>query len=408
MKYIVVLGDGMADYAVPELKNRTPLQSADLPFVDSLARRGTLGMVKTVPEGMSPGSDTANLSVMGYDPCVYYSGRSPFEAASMGIPMAKTDITFRCNLVTLSDESTYEERVMLDHGADEISSAEAKELIAEVDRTFGTPQIKFYPGVSYRHLMVWENGPYDWRLTPPHDILGKKIADFLPAGKSSETVAAMMKKSVEFLAGHPVNRQRRQKGLRPANSIWIWGEGKKPLLSGFTEKYGLKGAVISAVDLIKGIGICAGLESIDVPGATGTIHSNFRGKAEAALAALQKGLDFVYIHLEAPDECGHRGEINNKVKAIELIDREVVGVLRERLDATGEAYKLMFLPDHATPLSLRTHTSDPVPFLIYDSSNERDNPDYTYDERCAAGTGLYVDKGYRLIDFFLKNEEASV
>ena len=291
---------------------------------------------------------------------------------------------------------------MLDHSADEISSAEAKELIAVVGRTFGTPQITFYPGISYRHLMVWENGPYDWQLTPPHDILGKKIGDFLPVGKSSEIVAAMMKKSVELLADHPVNRQRRQKGLRPANSIWIWGEGKKPLLSSFTEKYGLKGAVISAVDLIKGIGLCAGLESIDVPGATGTIHTNFRGKADAALAALQRGLDFVYIHLEAPDECGHRGEIHNKVKSIELIDREVVGVLRERLDATGEAYKLMFLPDHATPLSLRTHTSDPVPFLIYDSSNEQDNPDYTYDEHCAAGTGLYVDEGCRLMDFFLK------
>lgn len=396
----------MADYALPELKNRTPLQSADMLFVDSLARRGTLGMVKTVPEGMSPGSDTANLSVMGYDPCVYYSGRSPFEAASMGIPMLETDISFRCNLVTLSDEGTYEERIMLDHSADEITSAEAKELIAEVGSAFGTPHIKFYPGFSYRHLMVWENGPYDWRLTPPHDILGKKIADFLPAGKSSETLAAMMKKSVELLADHPVNRQRRQKGLRPANSIWIWGEGKKPLLSGFTEKYGLKGAVISAVDLIKGIGLCAGLEPIDVPGATGNIHTNFRGKAEAALAALQKGLDFVYIHMEAPDECGHRCEINNKVKSIELIDREVVGVLQQHLNATGDAYKLMFLPDHATPLSLRTHTSEPVPFLIYDSSNEQDNPDYTYDEHCAAGTGLYLDKGYRLMDFFLKNEEA--
>jgi 2,3-bisphosphoglycerate-independent phosphoglycerate mutase len=396
----------MADYAVPELKNRTPLQAADMPIIDSLAKKGTLGMVKTVPEGMNPGSDTANLSVMGYDPCVYYSGRSPFEAVSMGVPIAETDITFRCNLVTLSDEVTYEERVMLDHSADEISSAEAKELIAEIGRTFGTPYIKFYPGVSYRHLMVWENGPYDWRLIPPHDILDKKITNFLPAGKSSETVAAMMKKSVELLADHPVNRQRRENGLRPANSIWIWGEGKKPLLSSFTEKYGLKGAVISAVDLIKGIGLCAGLESIDVPGATGTIHTNFRGKAEAAFAALQKGLDFVYVHLEAPDECSHRCEINNKVKSIELIDREVVGVLRERLDATGEPYKLMFLPDHATPLSLRTHTSDPVPFLIYDSSNEQDNPDYTYDECCAAGAGLYVDKGYRLMDFFLKNGEA--
>lgn len=396
----------MADYAVPELKNRTPLQSATMPIVDSLARKGTLGMVKTVPDGLSPGSDTANLSVMGYDPCVYYSGRSPFEAASMGISISETDITFRCNLVTLSDEGTYEERVILDHSADEISSAEAKELITEVGSAFGTPHIKFYPGVSYRHLMVWENGPYDWQLTPPHDILGKKIGNFLPAGKSSETVTAMMKKSMELLTDHPVNRQRRQNGLRPANSIWIWGEGKKPKLPGFTEKYGLKGAVISAVDLIKGIGLCVGLESIDVPGATGTIHSNFRGKADAALAALKKGVDFVYIHLEAPDECGHRCEINNKVKSIELIDREVVGALRESLDAAGEVYKLMFLPDHATPLSLRTHTNDPVPFLIYDSSHEQDNPDYTYDEQCAAKTGLYVDKGYRLMDFFLKNEEA--
>ncbi len=408
MKYIVVLGDGMADYAVPELNNRTPLQCAHKPFIDGLAAKGMLGMVKTVPQGMAPGSDTANLSVMGYDPVVYYSGRSPFEAASMGIPITESDITFRCNLVTLSEEEVYEERVMLDHSADEISSAEAKEIIAEVSKAFATSYIKFFPGISYRHLMLWENGPYDWRLTPPHDIIGKKVANFLPAGKGSETVTAMMKKSAEFLMNHPVNRERLKKGLRPANSIWIWGEGKKPLLSSFTEKYGLKGAVISAVDLIKGIGLCAGLESIDVPGATGNIHSNFKGKAEAALIALQKGLDFVYIHLEAPDECGHRSEISNKVKSIELIDSDVVGSLLKSLDTAGEPYKLMFLPDHATPLSLRTHTSDPVPFLIYDSENEQHNSGCTYDEACAAKSGLNIEKGHELMNFFLKNLEAKL
>jgi len=405
MKYVVVLGDGMADYPVNELSNKTPLQYANKPVIDGLARKGIIGLVKTVPDDMPPGSDTANMAVMGYNPREYYSGRSPFEAASMGVKMLETDVTFRCNLVTLSADEPYDEKVMLDHSADEITTAEAAELIEAIKKHFATEEIKFYPGISYRHLMLWHNGPYKWNLTPPHDILGKKIKDYLPKGERSEVIDKMMRQSNAILAEHEINKRRVARGLRPANSIWIWGEGKKPLLSSFYAKYKLTGSVISAVDLIKGLGLCAGFDSIDVEGATGTIHTNFVGKAKAAVAELKKGKDFVYVHLEAPDECGHRGEIMNKVKSIELIDEQVVKVIVEELNKANIDFKLMLLPDHATPLSRRTHTHDRVPFLIYQSNMEKDKVQ-TYDEICAKNAEFYIEDGYKLMDYFINGRLA--
>jgi len=402
MKYIVVLGDGMADYPVEELNNKTPLQYANTPAIDYMAKHGILGMVKTVPEGMPAGSDTANMAVFGYDPFVYYSGRSPFEAASMRVPMLDTDITFRCNLVTVSEDETYEEKIMLDHSAGEITTAEAGELIKAVSEYLSTEAIKFYPGISYRHLMIWANGPYEWNLTPPHDILGKKVKDYMPKGLNSEVIEEMIKKSSQFLSQHDINKKRVAKGLNPANSIWIWGEGKKPLLSSFYEKYKLKGSVISAVDLIKGIGLCAGLDVIDVDGATGNVNTNYIGKAKAALTELAKGNDFVYIHVEAPDECGHRYEIENKYKSIEYIDNQIVKVIKDEMERIGEDYKMIILPDHPTPLALRTHTSEPVPFLIYQSNDEKDNLNGNYDEFTAKDTELYFPEGYKLMDYFLK------
>ncbi len=402
MKYIVVLGDGMADYPVEELNNKTPIQYASTPTIDYMAKHGIIGMVKTVPEGMPAGSDTANMAVFGYNPAVYYSGRSPFEAASMRVPMLDTDITFRCNLVTVSEGEPYEEKIMLDHSAGEITTEEARELISELSEYLSADGIKFYPGISYRHLMIWDCGPYQWTLTPPHDILGKKVKDYMPKGLNSEVIEEMTKKSSQFLSQHPINKKRVAKGLNPANSIWIWGEGKKPLLSDFYEKYKLKGSVISAVDLVKGIGLCAGLDIIDVEGATGNIDTNYIGKARAALAELAKGNDFVYVHVEAPDECGHRHEIENKYKAIEYIDNQIVKVIKDEMERIGEDYKMMILPDHPTPLALRTHTSDPVPFLIYQSNDKVDNPSGSYDEFAAKETGLYFPEGYKLMDYFLK------
>ncbi|MDX9871609.1 MAG: cofactor-independent phosphoglycerate mutase [Clostridia bacterium] len=402
MKYIVVLADGMADYPLAELGNKTPLQAAQTPSLNYLAQYGQVGMVKTIPDGMPPGSDTANLSVMGYDPAVYYFGRSPFEAVSMGLELAPTDVVFRTNVVTLSEEEPYAEKIILDHSADEISSAEARELIEAVQQKLGTEKMQFFPGVSYRHILVWQEAPFDFQFTPPHDILGQKIANFLPRGPYGHIFLEMMQQSSLILSEHPVNLQRRQRGLKPANSIWIWGEGKKPALPGFYEKYGLKGSVISAVDLIKGIGLCAGLDALEVAGATGNYNTNYEGKARAALDALESGQDFVYIHLEGPDECGHRREIENKVKAIESIDARIVRPIMEEMSARGEEYSLMVLPDHPTPLCLRTHTSEPVPFLLYRSAAGEYDPARIYDEDGAKKTGLFIEQGHSLMDYFIK------
>lgn len=405
MKYIVILGDGMSDYPVPQLNNKTPLQYAKKPNIDFLARHGQVGMVKTIPDGIAPGSDAANLSVMGYNPKEYYTGRSPLEAVSMGIKLTETDLALRCNLVTLSEkESEYCDKIMVDYSSDEISTNEAAELIKVVNSHFKSDMIVFYSGISYRHCMVWKEGPLGFECTPPHDILDKSIGDFLPKGNSSEVLQDMMIESYKLLKDHPVNKSRIQKGLKPANSIWLWGQGRKPSLSSFNEKYKIKGSVISAVDLIKGIGICAGLNSVDVEGATGNIHTNFLGKAHAALKELEAGQDFVYVHIEAPDECGHRYEIENKVRSIELIDEQVVGPILENLDKNYPDYKILVLPDHPTPLSLRTHTSEPVPFIIYQKSKARLNNIEGYDEFQAKESGLVINDGYTLMDRFINTK----
>ncbi|MGI6120156.1 MAG: cofactor-independent phosphoglycerate mutase [Desulfosporosinus sp.] len=404
MKYIVVLADGMADYPIDKLNNKTPLEFAKTPNFDFFAANGKMGMVKTVPDTFLPGSDTANLSVLGYDPEKYYSGRSPFEAASIGIPLKLTDITFRCNLVTLSEEEPYEEKVILDYSADEITTEEATELIKTVNGYFITKEMEFYPGISYRHILVWHNAPMDYTLIPPHDILERKISEYLPTGEDSALLLKMMKESYEFLKEHPVNIKRKERGLRPANSIWLWGEGHKPALTSFLEKYNIKGSIISAVDLIKGIGICSGMNIIEVEGATGNVHTNYVGKANAALEALVSGQDFVYIHVEAPDECGHRAELENKVLSIELIDKEIVGTLLEGLK--GQDFKLMVLPDHPTPISMRTHTLDPVPFVIYDSTKHAAKQ-AVFNEKSASDTGIYVEKGYKLMDMFILDKAIS-
>ncbi|NLK21878.1 MAG: cofactor-independent phosphoglycerate mutase [Epulopiscium sp.] len=401
MKYVVILGDGMADEPIKELGNKTPLQYAKKPTIDYLAEHGEVGKVHTIPKGMNPGSDTANLSVMGYDPMRYYSGRSPLEAVSMGVEIMDTDVTFRCNLVTVTDDGEYEEKVILDHSSDEISTEEAKILIKDVNEHFKTKEIEFFPGISYRHLMVWHGGSKEFNLTPPHDILGKSIKNYLPEGKQSDIIFKMMKESYKFLSQHPINKERIIKGLKPANSIWIWGEGSKPKLPSFEKKYGLKGSVISAVDLIKGIGLCAGLKSIDVEGATGNIHTNFEGKAMAAINELKNGQDFVYVHVEAPDECGHRNELENKIKSIELLDKKVIKVIKEQLDLLEEDYKLMILPDHPTPIRLRTHTSEPVPYLIYHKKKEKLNPKQVYDEINMNINNNSFSKGHELMDYFL-------
>ena len=401
MKYVVILCDGMADYAVKELSGKTPLESAHTPNFDYMAKYGEVGTVRTVPEGMTPGSDTANLSVMGYDPKVYYTGRSPFEAISAGIDISGSDMVFRCNFVTLSDDEPYEKKLMLDHSSDEITSEESRELIDEMNRYFKTDDIKFYPGISYRNIMVWKNGPADFKLTPPHDIIGKNIDEYIKGNGSNKIIFDMMRKSSEILTKHPVNIRRRDRGLNMGNSMWIWGEGKKPSLVSFRDKYGLDGAVISAVDLIKGIGICCSLDSIDVEGATGNVNTNYCGKAEAALSALKNGKDFVYIHIEAPDECGHRHEIENKVKAIEQIDQKIAGVILDRIGEIDKDYRIMVLPDHPTPLELRTHTNEPVPFLIYDSTKKVSEGNNKYTEKAAAMTQLKINEGYRLMDYFL-------
>lgn len=400
MKYIVVLGDGMADYPVEELGGKTPLEAARKPNIDSLARRGEVGTVRTVPAGMPPASDVANLSVMGYDPARYYTGRSPLEAVSMGLELGPTDVAFRCNLVTLSDEPAYADKTMVDYCSEEISTEEARQLVAEVERRLGTEAISFHTGISYRHCMIWKGGPLKCGLTPPHDISQRVVRDYLPPGETGRTILGMMQESHSFLRDHPVNRARRGRGLRPANSIWLWGEGTKPAITPFRDKYGLEGSVVSAVDLIKGLGICAGLRSVDVEGATGNIDTNFRGKAEAALAELRSGRDFAYVHLEAPDECGHRHELENKVRSIELIDSDVVGTLLAGLEGLG-AYRMLVLPDHPTPLSIRTHASDPVPFLIYEKGAERESGVASYDEAQARTTGLHIEVGHTLMDRFL-------
>lgn len=401
MKYLVMLCDGMADEPNEALGNSTPMEKANKPCMDSLAAKAEVGIVKTVAEGLKPGSDVANLSVLGYEPAVYYSGRSPLEAASIGIDLKDTDVTLRCNLVTLSDEEDYEKKTILDYCADDISSEEAKILIEYIQEKLGNDKFRFYPGVSYRHCLVWSNGnPHPGVLTPPHDITGKVITDYIPKGEAVDELYDLMKKSYDLLKDHPVNKARIARGKRPANSIWLWGEGTKPLLDNFSEKFGKKGSMISAVDLLKGIAICAGMNSVDVEGATGYLDTNFDGKCKAAIEEFKKGADLVYIHVEAPDECGHRGEIENKVKAIEMIDEHILAPVVEFLRGYDD-FAVLVCPDHPTPLSIRTHTSTPVPYLIYDSKNEIDSGVKVFCEKEARETGDYIEKGFTMMNYFL-------
>jgi len=402
MKYIVLLADGMADYPMEALGGKTPLEAVSLPHINGLARRGEVGMVQTIPAGMSPGSDTANLSVMGYAPEIYHTGRSPLEAASMGVEMKPTDITFRCNLVTVTDEADYSAKTMVDHSSGEITTEEARELIGFLRTHLENDFLKLYPGVSYRHLLVWDQGPEDFSLTPPHDILDQPVAAHLPQGSGAAVILGLMEKSHQLLKDHPVNLARQARGLRPANSAWIWGEGKKPRLDSFKDKYGLEGAVISAVDLINGIGVCAGLEPIVVPGATGTIHTNFAGKAQGAIDALTGGKDFVYIHLEAPDECGHQGDLAGKMKSMELIDEKVVAPILAALDAREMPYRFLVLPDHRTPIVRRTHTSEPVPYVLFDSTRVQPERDQAFTEPSGEASGNYFASGHGLMDYFIK------
>lgn len=402
MKYLILVPDGAGDNDIESLGGMTPLEVAKIPNMDSLGARGEVGSVATIPPGIAPGSDAANLSVMGYDPTVYLTGRSPLEAASIGIDMKDTDVAFRTNIITLVGEGEYEDLIIMDHSAGDISTQEADQLIKAVNEAFSDDEIKFYTGTSYRHCMIVHNGDSDFDLTPPHDVLGKAVKANLPKGKGSEFIEAMMRKSYEILKDHPVNISRRENGLNPANSLWIWGQGKKPALSSFFEKYGINGAAISAVDLIKGIAICAGLESIEVEGATGTLHTNFEGKAQATIEAFKAGADFIYLHLEGPDECSHQGDMEGKIKCLELIDEKVLKAILEYFEKSGEDYKILVLPDHKTPLSIRTHSSDPVPFVLFDSRLKKIfNSQNQFNERSGAN-GVFFESGHKLADYFFK------
>lgn len=401
MKYLLLVGDGMADEPRPELDGRTPLQYAATPHMDRVAACGEIGLVRTVPEGYPPGSDVANLSLLGYDPRRYYTGRAPLEAVSMGIDLADDDVAFRCNLVTLSGDGAYATREMADYSAGEISSAEAQQLIDHLNESLGSAELQFYAGISYRHLLVWRGGPGRTVLVPPHDISGRVVQDHLPTGEGADVLRDLMVASSRLLPEHPVNRERRARGLPEANSVWFWGQGRRPALPAFGDRWGLAGAVISAVDLIKGIGLCAGMESIDVEGATGTIHTNFRGKAEAALRALADGRDFVLVHVEAPDEASHQGDLATKIRAIEEIDRQVLGEVLYGLEQIGP-FRVMVLPDHATPLRTRTHADVPVPFACMQGDRREPNPARSFDEVCAAGSGLFIPHGHELLSHFLQ------
>lgn len=391
----------MADYAVPEFDGKTVLDVANKPNMDYMSENGELGMVKTVPEGMKPGSDVANLSVLGYDVRNCYTGRSPLEAASIGVNLKDNDVTFRANLVTLSDDEPFENKVMMDYSAGEISSEEAAELIAAVEKELHTDFLHFYSGVSYRHLLVWTGGSTNINLTPPHDISDKAIGNYLPKGDNADKLLELMRRSNEILKNHPVNQKRVKEGKRPATSVWFWGEGTKPKIDNFEQKFGISGSMISAVDLLKGIAICADMKSIDVPGATGNWDSNFYGKAQAAFDTLTKdGADFVYIHMEAPDECGHQGNAEKKKFSVEIIDEKVVGFLRKALESHNIDYKMMILPDHPTPITLKTHVSDPVPYIIYSSRGGKKSGLF-YNEENGNKTGIFFESGVELMKHFL-------
>ncbi|CDE73060.1 proposed homoserine kinase [Acidaminococcus sp. CAG:917] len=398
MKYILVLCDGMADFKIDALGGKTPLEAAKKPNIDFMAKTAMQGFVKTVPDGMKPGSDVANLSALGYDAKACYTGRSPLEALSLGIDLQPTDVALRCNLVTLSDDEPYEAKTMIDYSSGEITTAESELLMKSVAQSLNDNTFEFYPGVSYRHCLVCHNGRTDSDLTPPHDITGKKIADYLPKGYNADVYLSLMKKSAEILKSHPVNLERKRQGKRTADSIWLWGQGTKPRLQNFYERYGIKGAMISAVDLLKGIAVGSGMQSIDVEGATGTIDTNFDGKAKAALDAL-KNNDFCFIHLEAPDECGHQKDAKGKTRSIELIDEKIIGAIIKGMK--DSEFKMLVMPDHFTPIATGTHDATPVPFLMYSSSKPLGKGE-TFNEFTPTGKILTP---FELINLFFDKEE---
>lgn len=397
MKYIVILGDGMADEPIDALGGKTPLACAETPVMDELASKGEMGMVQNVPAGMAPGSDVANLSVLGYNPAVCYSGRSPLEALSVGVAMEPTDIVLRCNIVTLTEEEPYAEKTILDHSSGEISTADADILMDAIRENFNSDEFQYYTGTSYRHITIWKNGVMP-QLEPPHDHLTQVIGPYLP---QEPKLRSMMEKSFAILNTHPLNLERAAKGKNKANSLWFWGAGTKPSLQSFAEKTGLKGAMVSAVDLLKGIAVGAGMKVYQVPGATGSIDTNFEGKAQAAIDALTKdGCDFVYVHVEAPDEMGHQGLVKEKIRSIEYLDRRLIAPVKKAMEDAGEDFRMLVLPDHPTPIRLRTHTGDPVPYVLYDSTRQRKSIQ-KYTEAEAEATGNFEPNGYRLIERLL-------
>lgn len=394
MKYIIVLGDGMSDEPIPELGNKTPLMVADTPCLDMMVGKSEIGIAHTIPKGMKPGSDTANLSVLGYDPSIYYSGRSPLEALSIGVDMKDTDISLRCNFVTLSEGGSYRDKTLIDHSSGEISTEDAGVLMDEIKNKLANDTFKYYLGTSYRHLTIWDHGNVT-SLAQPHDILSNIIGEYLP---KNDELRRMMIESFDILNEHPLNVERKAKGLNKANSIWFWGAGTKPALSSFEEKNNKKGAMISAVDLLKGIAVGAGMRVIEVPGANGTLHTNYEGKAKAALEVLLKDdYDFAYIHVEAPDEMGHQGNTSNKIKAIEYLDQRVIKPIIEEMKISGEDYRMLIMPDHPTPIHLRTHTDEPVPYLLYDSRYNMKSK-YLYNELDAKSSGNVILEGHTIIN----------
>ncbi len=398
MKYVVVLPDGMADYPIDSLNGMTPMEKANKPMMNYMASQGEMGLVRTVPDGLAPGSDVANLAVMGFNPEECYTGRSPLEAASIGIPLNVGDVTFRCNLVTLSDEDNYEDKTMVDYSSDELDTETAHVLMKAIADELDSDVLHFYGGTSYRHLLVYNHGSLNVTLTPPHDISDRKITEYLPKGDNSDVLLSLMKKSYELLKDHPLNIERQKKGLHPANSLWIWGQGSKPKLSDYYETFGKKAGVISAVDLIKGIAKTANMKVYEVEGATGGVKTNFSGKAkECVHALLEDDLDFVYVHIESPDECGHHGLLEEKIHSIETIDKEVVSYIADQLRENQVDFRMLVMPDHPTPVSIKTHVSDPIPYLIYDNTKEEDHGNRIFCEKAAKETGIFVEKGYTLI-----------
>lgn len=397
MKYIVILGDGMADEPVNALLGKTPLEAANIPVMDELAAKGEMGMVQNVPAGMSPGSDVANLSVLGYDPTKSYSGRSPLEALSVGVAMEEDDIIFRCNIVTLSESEPYEEKTIIDHSSGEISTADADILMDAVREHFNSEEFQFYTGTSYRHILVWKHGRVA-ELEPPHDHLTCPAGPYLP---KEEVLRSFMERSFDFLNDHPVNQKRAAEGKNKANSLWFWGAGTKPSLQNFEEKTGKKAAMISAVDLLKGIAVGSGMKVCQVEGATGSIDTNYAGKAQAAIDSLLKdGCDFAYIHVEAPDEMGHQGHMSEKIMAIEDLDSRIIAPIKAAMEEAGEDFRMLVLPDHPTPLRIRTHSSEPVPYILYDSTRQQKKI-ARYNEKEAAATGNFVPMGHMLLEKFL-------